>query len=103
MPIQSWGKNGVPAYLNFGPNIGHNYLNINFKFVLPIINIKGKTNVEVNLTQIDHPLILKTTKMAISQNAVLANCVNFQNHYYYTFIIDVNMDFANDLRSGFLI
>ena len=86
---------------------------MDFKFVLPIIyiNIKGKTQLEVNWTQIDHFGPQKTIKMAISQNAILAKCqspkslllLHFSMNLSETFRIDVNMDFANNLVRGFLI
>ena len=57
MPIESWGKSGVLAYfwLKIG-YFGHIFWDMDFKFVLPIIyiNIKGKIQLEVNWTQIDH-------------------------------------------------
>ena len=45
-------------------------MELDFKFVLPIIyiNIKGQTQLEVNLTQIDQFSLKKPTKMAISQD-----------------------------------
>ena len=51
IPIQSWDKSGVLAY--FGLKIGyfgHNFWDMDFKFVLPIIyiNIKGKPELKVN-------------------------------------------------------
>ena len=57
MPIESRGKSGVLAY--FGLKIGYfGYIfwDMDFKFVLPIsyINSKGKTQLEVNWTQIYH-------------------------------------------------
>ena len=56
-------------------NVAHIFWDMDFKFVLPIIyiNIKGKTRLEVNWTQIDHFGLQKNIKMAISQNAILAN------------------------------
>ena len=33
---------------------GHIFCDMDFKFVLPIINIKGKTQLEVNWTEIEH-------------------------------------------------
>ena len=84
---------------------------MDFKFVLPIIyiNIKGKTQLEVNWTQIDHFGPQKNIKMAISQNAILAKCQSQKSllllHFYVslseTFRIDVYMDFANNLVRGF--
>ena len=65
MPIQSWGKSGVLAY--FAPKIGHFghiFLDMDFKFVLPIISIdiKGQTELEVNWTQIDYFSLQKKQK-----------------------------------------
>ena len=47
---------------------------MDFKFALPLIyiNVKGKIQLEVNWTQIDHFGPQKTMKMAMSQNAILA-------------------------------
>ena len=56
MPIQSWGKSGVLAYLGMKiVYFGHSFWDMDYKFVLPItyINIKEKTQLEVNWTQID--------------------------------------------------
>ena len=74
MPIQNLRKSGVQAY--FGLKIGY------FGQVYP----------------------LKTTKMAISKNSILPS-VNHQNLINPStfFRIDVNMDFANNIRSRFLI
>ena len=57
MPSKSWNKSGVLAY--FGLKIGyfgHIFWNMDLKFVMPIIyiNIKGKAQLGVNWTQIDH-------------------------------------------------
>ena len=51
MPVERWGKSGVLAY--FWLKIGF-FCDMDFKFVLPIIyiNIKGQTQLKVNLTQI---------------------------------------------------
>ena len=86
---------------------------MDFKFVLHIIyiNIKGKTQLEVIWTQIDLFGLQKSIKMAISQNAILAQCqlpkslllLHFLMNLSQTFRIDVNMDFANNLVRGFLI
>ena len=51
MPIQSWGESGVLAY--FGQKIGydgHIFRDMDFKFVLPIvyINIKGQIQLDPN-------------------------------------------------------
>ena len=69
IPIQSWGKRVVLAY--FGLEIGYfDYIlwDMDFKIVLPIIyiNIKGKTQLEVYWTQIDHFGFQKPIKMTIS-------------------------------------
>ena len=115
MPIQSWGKSGVQAY--FGLKIGyfdHIYWDMDFNFVLPIMytNIEGQTQLEVNWNQIDYVGLQKTTKMAISQNAIFAKCqsqspkslvLHFSMNLSETFRIDVNMDFANNVASGILI
>ena len=55
MPIDCWGKSGVLAYfwLKIG-YFGYFFWDMDFKFVLPIIYIKGKPQLEVNWTQIDH-------------------------------------------------
>ena len=57
MPIQSWGKSGALAY--FGLKIGYSgyiFWDVDFKFVLPIIciNIKRQIQLEVNWTQLDY-------------------------------------------------
>ena len=53
--------------------------------------------------------LLKTTKMAISQNAILANCqspkslllLHFSMNLSETFRIGLNMDFANKVEAYF--
>ena len=82
---------------------------MDFKFVLPIINtnVKWQTPLEVNWTQIDQLSLQKNTKMAISQNAILAKCqsskslllLQFLMDLSETFGINVNMDFANNLEA----
>ena len=82
-------------------------------FLLPIIfiNIKVQAHLEVNWTQINHFILQKNTKLAISQNDILAKCqspksllfLHFSMNLSETFRIDVNIDFANNLGSGFLI
>ena len=84
---------------------------MDFKFVLPIIvvHIEGQTQLEVNWTQIDHVGFQKTTKLAISENAIFAKCQSpksllllyFSMNLFETFRIDVNMDFANNIEAEF--
>ena len=65
MLVQSLRKSCVlaqnlPIYTTF--------FNVHFEFVLPVIyiNINGQTKLEVFGTQIDHFILEKTTKIAIS-------------------------------------
>ena len=86
---------------------------MDFKFALPLIyiNVKGKIQLEVNWTQIDHFGLQNPIKMAISQNAILAKCQSPKSllllHFFInlseTVRIDVNMDFTNNLVRGILI
>ena len=75
MPIESWVKSGILAYFWLQVcYFGHIFWDMDFKFALPLIyiNVKGKIQLEVNWTQIDHFGLQKTMKMAMSQNAILA-------------------------------
>ena len=114
MPIQSWGKSGVLAYFVMKIGFfGHVFWDMDFKSVLPVIyiNIKGKTQLEVNWTKIYHIGLRKTImiKMAISRNAILAKCQSpkslllrhFSKICLKFFIIDVNINFGNNLEAEF--
>ena len=84
---------------------------MDFKFVLPIIyiNIKGKIQLEVNWTQIDHFGPQKTIKVAISQFAFLRKTrllktlrlLHFSIFFYEIFRINVELNFALNLLLGF--
>ena len=113
MPIESWGKSGVLAY--FWLKIaysGHIFWDMDFKFVLPIIyiDIKGKIQLEVNWTQIDHFGSHKTIKVAISQFAFLRKTrllktlrlLHFSIFFHEIFRINVELNFALNLLLGFL-
>ena len=66
MSYQSWGKSGVLAYVGLKIGyFGHIYWDMDFKFVLPFIyiNTEGQTQLEVNMTQIDHVGLQKATKI----------------------------------------
>ena len=63
------------------------------------LNIKEQTELKVNWTQIDHFTLRKTTKMVISQNAIMAKCqspksllLHFLTNLSETFRIDVNSE-----------
>ena len=86
-------------------------LDMDFKFVLPIIYINF--DIQTNQTQIGHSIpkiTLKVAKMAISQNPILPKCYSpkkptptFSINLSETLRINVNMDFAHNNRGLFLI
>ena len=79
------------------------FLDMDFKFVLPLIyiNFDIQTNFEI---------LQKITKMAKSQNPIFPKCHSLENllllHFSMnlpeTFRINVNMDFAHTNRGRFL-
>ena len=87
-------------------------LDMDFKFVLPLIyiNFNIQTNFEVNQTQIGNSIPkntpIKITKMAISQNYILPKChlpkslllQHFSINLSETFRINLNMDFSHISR-----
>ena len=91
-------------------------LDMDFKFVLPIIyiNFDIQTSFKVNQIQIAHSITKNTrkiTKMAISQNPILPKCdspksillLHFTMNLSENFRINVNMDFAHTNCGRFLI
>ena len=85
---------------------------MDFKFVLPIIyiNIKGEIQLEVNWSQINHFCPQKNIKVAISQVAFLRKTgllktlriLHFSIFFHEIFRINVKLNFALNLLLGFL-